>query len=77
MDDTYRKIRSIQSMVPNTCELYLMLHKAFTRIPSCDVANTTIRISNDSAVQYKVPGTIHANSKACGAWLALVVVFLP
>jgi hypothetical protein len=70
-NNTYGKTRSIQGLVPTTCELCRILHKAFARAPGFDVASTKIGISNYSLVKYKNLEHNACSFGACGVQLVL------
>jgi len=70
-NSTYGKIRSIQGIQPDTCELCGVLQRAFGSAPGFNTSDTKISISNKSFAQYK--GMVHTTCsfEACGSRLAL------
>ncbi|KAF2109633.1 heterokaryon incompatibility protein-domain-containing protein [Lophiotrema nucula] len=70
-DSTYGKIRSIQGLQPDTCELCRILQKAFGRAPGFNASDTKISVWNKSLAEYR--GFLHSTCsfEACGIKLAL------
>ncbi|KAF2105039.1 HET-domain-containing protein [Rhizodiscina lignyota] len=73
-DETYGKIRSIQGITPDTCQLCRILQRAFARIPGFNPADTKINISNRTLAKYKGLEHSACEFQACGARLALAPI---
>jgi len=70
-NETYGKIRSIQGIVPDTCELCRILQSAFARTPGFSAVDTKINISNRTLAKYKGLEHNACLFEACGTRLAL------
>jgi hypothetical protein len=68
---TYGKVKSVQRLVPESCELCFILQKTFGHIPGFNTADTNISVSNHNFARYK--GLQHSGCEfgASGVRLAL------